>query len=114
MTNDTGFISTAGIVDKVEAKRNGAGDVLRLSVIVRVETDYAQTYYSENKHVDEIMLSLPVDSRVNPGDVASVTVAFQSPFGDRFRPALEVSNGDDDDVLDVMVEDGMIDEAKEG
>ena len=111
MSPDSGFLSRAGIVDRVEAVRNSAGDVIRLNVKVRAETEYQQTYYRDNKHVDEIVFSLAVDSQVNPGDVVSIQMQFASPFGDRFRPALEASTGDDD-ALEVMVEDGMVEEAK--
>jgi hypothetical protein len=69
--------------------------------------------YGGNVTFDPILI-LPVDSGVNPGDVAVINVAFQSPFGQRFQPALEAStNGEeDDDVLDVMVEDSLIADAK--
>lgn len=109
MTNETGFVSRPGIIDKVRAVRK-AGEVVRLDVMVRVETEFAQSYYSDDKHVDEMSFSMPADSQVNPGDVVSINMQFASPFGERFQPALEASTTDDDDVLEVEVEAGMIEE----
>jgi len=110
---ETGYLTRAGIVDRVEAVRK-SGEVLRLNVKVRVETEYSTQYYNDDKHIDEMVFSLPVDSGVNPGDLVSISMQFANPIGQRFQPALEASTVDedeDDDVLEVMVEDGMIEEA---
>lgn len=109
MTN-TGQIYTVGIVDRVSAKRNNAGEVLRLETTVRIETKFETTYYGQDYQVDELVLSLPVDAQVNPGDVVAISMLFESPTTARFQPALEASNGDEDE-LEVMVEDGMVEEA---
>lgn len=110
-TEETGFVSRPGIVDKVHARRKG-GDVVRLDVMVRVQTEFPQTYYTDEAHVDEMMFSMPPDSRVNPGDVVSINMQFAAPFGQRFKPALEASTSDDD-VLEVEVEAGLIEDSKE-
>lgn len=94
---ETGFIVRAGIVDKVEAVRNNSGEVLRLALKVRAETEYQEIYYSDKKHVDEISVSVPVDAGINPGDLVSITMTFANPVGQRFAPALEVSNDNDED-----------------
>ena len=119
---ETGYLSRAGIVDRVEAVRNNAGEVLRLNLKVRAETEFQQLYYKNEKHVDELTFSVPVDSGINPGDLVAISMQFANPIGQRFVPALEAStvededddfdDDEDDDVLEVMVEEGLIEEVK--
>jgi len=77
-----------------------------------------QTSSSNARHVDEIDMAFPLDAIVRPGDMVAFRVQIVSPVVEstRFRPALEASfteAHDLDDVLDVMVEDGMIAEDDE-
>lgn len=86
-------ISRVGIVDSVSARRHG-GEVKHLRVRVRVEADVPSAEWvasGETKvQIDEISLSLPVESGVNPGDIVVLSASFKSPFGERFQPALEI------------------------
>ena len=89
-------ISRVGIVDKVEAVRQKK-EVVRLDVTIRVETMLASIHYGEDLHTDHYKVAMPPDSPVNPGDIVAVSFEFQSPFRQRFVPALDVSNGDDEE-----------------
>ena len=101
------FVARVGIVDRVAAYRI-RDEVTYLAVTVRFETPFKGSSYSDEKKVDNVEIAMPPDSGVNPGDVVSLSLGFKSPFGQRFNLALEATNGEeDDDVLEVMVEDGM-------
>lgn len=106
-------ISRAGIIDGVTARRkNDGNEVVSLGVKVRFDTYLNKTYnYGEQKtEVDEVMFSMPPNSNVNPGDVVVMTLDFKSPFGQRFVPALTMSDENPADVLD---EDMLADEAND-
>ena len=105
---ESGWVNRPGVVEGVEAVRQGK-EVLYLKTKLRFETEFKTAYYSDDNKVDEISIALPVDAAVNPGDVVALQIQFANPLGQRFVPALEVST--DEDVLDVMVEDGLIEEA---
>ncbi|GAF70568.1 unnamed protein product [marine sediment metagenome] len=103
------YIRRAGIVKGVTAKEYG-GEYRHLSVQVSFETQEPTAGWqsgSGEKKVDEFNFTLPIGSPVNPGDVAVVTMEFESPFGQRFKPALEVGVENPADVLD---EDMLADE----
>ena len=71
-----------------------------------------QSGSGNNRHTDEIDMAFPLDAQVRPGDMVAFRVQIVSPVVEstRFRPALEATFAEagNDDVLDVMVEDGMI------
>jgi len=98
MNVDFDYYNQTGIVDKVRAVRNNAGEVLRLDVTIRVETGLDTTSYGQDQHVDEVTVGMPVDANVNPGDVVSLALHFTNPFGQRFQPALEVGESDEEEV----------------
>jgi len=90
-------IERAGIVEGVKARRKNT-EVVSLAVTVRFETMLVDSYAYGNTETqtDEVIFSLPPDSGVNPGDVVVMSLAMKSPFGQRFVPALTVSNEEDD------------------
>jgi len=104
-----------GIVDKVRAVRvNGEVNHLEATIHIKLGDEYKGTYGGEVTM--ELAVRLPVRSNVNPGHVVQASFTFMDPFGQRFNPALEMGQDEDDggdDVLDVMVENSMIDEANE-
>jgi hypothetical protein len=103
------YENVAGTVDKVRAIRSNKDEVLRLEVTVHIPTEFTNTYYGTENVTDDIVFSVPADSSVNPGDLAIINIIFASANGQRFQPALEVGKSDED-VLEVNVEDGMIEE----
>ena len=66
----------------------------------------------DKKHVDEIDIAVPLDAQIRVGDLVVIEIEIRSPWVEeqRFRGALEVG---EPDVLEVMVEDGMIEEAND-
>ena len=101
------YIRRAGIVKGVTAKEY-QGQYKYLAIEVAFETEEEVAYYSNSdKKVDEFMFTLPLGSPVNPGDVAVVTMEFEKPFGQRFKPALEVSNPADELDEDLLAEDAV-------
>jgi hypothetical protein len=104
------YENVAGTVDKVRAVRSNSDEVTRLEVTVHIPTEFANTYYGTQNVTDDIVFSVPADSSVNPGDLAVINMIFADPRGQRFQPALEMAKADDEDVLEVNVEDGMIEE----
>lgn len=87
----TEYLYQVGIVDGVKAIRKDK-TVLRLEATVRIETEYETSYYGDEPQIDTVLVSLPVDSGVNPGDIATVSMSFVSPDVQRFVPALEVGS----------------------
>ena len=86
-----------------------------LEVTVKAPTDlplaaWQSSSSDNNRHVDQFEIALPLDMQVRPGDVVALHVQISNPFveSNRFRPALEVG---EPDAIDVMVEEGMIEEA---
>lgn len=119
------YVGLTGIVDKVRAIRsNDEVRYLEATVHVSMSEEYVGTY--GGKVTVDLSIPLPITTEINPGDVCQVSLDFVAPFGHRFQPALEVGedhgvevlDDDDDgepvgvaDVLEVMVEDGMIEES---
>lgn len=85
-------IIRVGIVDGVKARRK-SGEVLSLAITVRFETELQSIYnYGDDKvEIDDVQFSVPATSGINPGDLVTLDVRFQSPEGQRFQPALEAS-----------------------
>lgn len=110
---ETTYLGFNGIVDKVRAVRaRGEVSYLEATVHVKMGEDYKGAY-GDTVTMD-LPIPLPVTSDVNPGDVAQVNLSFANPFGHRFVGALTVGSEPDEldeDALEVMVEDGMIDDA---
>lgn len=81
-----------GIVDGVRARRK-SGEVKSLAITARFETDLDTIYnYGDDRvEVDNIEFSVPASSGINPGDLVTLDIRFQSPEGQRFQPALEAS-----------------------
>ena len=92
---------------------------IKVSIKAPTELPLAQwqSGSGNNRHVDEIDLALALDAQVRPGDMVAIRVQIVSPVVEstRFRPALEATFAEagNDDVLDVMVEQGMADEDEE-
>lgn len=87
-----------------------------LEVTVKAPTElpvaaWQSSSSDNNRHVDQFDIALPLDMQVRPGDVVALHVQISNPFveSNRFRPALEVGEPE----LEVMVEDGMIEEAND-
>ena len=98
-------IDRAGIVEGVKARRKNT-EVVSLAVTVRFETMLVDSYaYSDDTVVDEVVFSVPPNSGVNPGDVVVMSLGFKSPFGQRFVPALTMSDELDDVDEDYDEED---------
>lgn len=87
-----------GIVDKVRAVRNSSEEVLYLEVTIRVTFPDVKGRYGDTVTSD-IVIPMPVSTEVNPGHAAAIDMVFMDPFGQRFKPALEVSN--DEEAVDV-------------
>ena len=116
----TTYVGFNGIVDKVRAvRRRGEVSYVEATVHIKMGEDYKGTY-GDSVTLD-LAVPLPVTTEVNPGDVVSVNFSFVNPFGRRFVGALTVGNeeeteteeGHGTEVLEVMVEDGMVNESKE-
>ena len=90
MSEKFDLYSEAGIVDKVRAIRNNAGEVLRLDTTVRIVTPLETTNYGQETNIDEITIGMPVDAGVNPGDIVAVRLHITSPSDRRFQQALDV------------------------
>ena len=105
------YENMAGTVDKVRAIRSNKDEVLRLEVTVHIPTVFDNPYYGSDKVADDIIMSVPFDSDVNPGDLAVLSISFGSPQGQRFQAALEASNGDDNGVEILVGEDEDDEEA---
>ena len=120
--NQGSTINLAGTIDKVRAIRHNE-EVTYLVATVHVafnkDDGFVGTYGGEVT----ADLDIPIDIRsgINPGDLVVLTMGVVPPHTQRFVPALEVGDPevdedadvfdvDDDDVLDVMVEDGMKEE----
>ena len=88
-----------GIVDRVRAvRRNDEVQYLEASIHIKMgEEDSGQ--YGGEVTID-LPVPLPTTTQVNPGDVVSVQMQFVNPFGQRFMPALEVSQENPADVID--------------
>ena len=113
-TARSSFTQLGGIIDKVRAVRGNDDEVLYVEATIHVKMgdDYKGVYGYDVS--TELVLPLPVTTEVNPGDVAEVTFSTRNPFGQRFVGALTVGNEDEDeDALDVMVEDGMVEEVSD-
>jgi hypothetical protein len=96
--SESTIVSRVGIVDAVAARRD-SGEVKYLVASVRFETEIEDEYsYSDKKRVDNVDIAVPVAAGVNPGDVVELHVQFISPFGQRFQPALTVSESDEETV----------------
>ena len=87
-----------------------------LQVEIKSPTDLPlaawQSASTDKKHVDEIDIAVPLDAQIRVGDLVAIEIDIRSPWVEeqRFRGALEVG---EPDVLEVMVEDGMIEEAND-
>lgn len=104
------YVVLSGIVDKVRAIRGGSQDDVRYieaTVHIKMDEDYESPY--GGKVTVDLPIPLPITTEINPGDVANVTISTQNPFGRRFVGALTVGN--EEEPLEVMVEQGMIEEA---
>lgn len=130
-------VTRQGMVKTVTVKEyEDEAKHIRVSIKVPTKLPIAGWQSSSNKqtrHVDEVDIAFPLDVQVRPGDLVAIRVEITDPYTEtqRFRPALEVGkdydvevldddDDDDDDepvgvadVLEVMVEAGMEDEAKE-
>ncbi len=93
MNPDT-VITRIGIIDGVKAMRKGK-EVKHLVAKMRFETDLEGAYYGDDDKVDEIEVSFPVSSGINPGDLIELTVRVTSPTTARFVPALTVGADDE-------------------
>lgn len=87
-------VKQAGIVDTVRAVRDNEDNVMYL--IAGVHMDFDKEYKNQygtlvTKEWEQV---LPIDSGVNPGDVVTMVVSFNNPFGQRFQPALDVGGPD--------------------
>lgn len=89
-----------------------------LRVSIKSPTDLPLAAWSSassgvTRHVDEFDIALPLNAHVRPGDLVAFRVQITQPYNEeqRFQLALDVGQ-DDDDVLEVNVEDGMIEEVK--
>ena len=90
-------IERAGIVEGVKARRKDS-EVVNLAVTVRFEAMLRDSYaYGENTVVDEIVFTVAPNSGITPGDVVVMPLGSRSPIGQRFVPALTVSNEEEDD-----------------
>jgi hypothetical protein len=87
-------IKQAGIVDTVRAVRSTTDEVMYLVAGIHMDFDqeYVNQYGSlQTREWDQI---LPVNSEINPGDVVTMVVSFNRPFGERFQLALDVGGPD--------------------
>jgi len=101
-------IILSGIVDKVRAVRRSSSDeVLYLEATIHVKMD-EDTYHGQygGAVTTELAIPVPVETSINPGDVAAINIETVNPFGQRFKPALEVGN-----PADELDEDMLADEA---
>jgi len=101
-----------GIVDKVRAvRRNDEVQYLEASVHLKFDEDDYQGQYGGTVTAD-LAIPLPATTKVNPGDVVAVHMQFVNPFGQRFVPALEVSEPDelDEDDPSVVSHDSDLDD----
>ncbi len=92
----TSYLLT-GIVEGVKAHRID-GEVENLTATLRfVRSDYKANKWDKENMVDIVIVSLPPDSPVNAGEAVIMSLAFASPEGQRFAPALPVGSVSDDD-----------------
>jgi hypothetical protein len=89
----TAYLDLTGIVDRVEAKRRKSGDieeVYALEATIRVEfgEDY-KVQYSDTA-VRNYPVLLPPTTKVNPGDVVTISFGVARPRGQRFQLALDI------------------------
>lgn len=85
-----------GIVKGVEAQKYH-GEFKNVAVKVEMESRQPKAEYSSDPSEtkkDIFVLSLPLDTTVNPGDLVQMDVVFTNPIRqrDRFAPALEASS----------------------
>ena len=92
----TSYILT-GIVEGIKAHRID-GEVENLIATLRfVREDYRTDKWDKSNKVDMVNVSLPPDSPVNAGEAVIMSLAFASPEGQRFAPALTVGSASDYD-----------------
>ena len=100
------IISLGGIVDKVRAIRRSSGDrvlYLEATVHVKMDEDIFEGQYG-GAVTTELAIPVPVNTTINPGDVATIHIQTVNPFGQRFAPALEVGNPADELDEDMLAE----------
>lgn len=100
-------INLAGVIDKVRAIRKDE-QVQYLIATVHVAFDKDDGFVGSYGGQVTADLDIPIDVRsgINPGDLVVLTMGVVPPHTQRFVPALEVGEPDED-VLDVMVEESM-------
>lgn len=109
-------IQRAGIVKSVRVRdyENEAKFlVVEIKNLTTLPKAQWQSSSDDSLHVEEFSIVMPLDAQVRVGDLCHTTVIIDAPFTEaqRFRPALEVGEPiEDDDVLEVMVEEGMKDD----
>ncbi len=92
----TSYLLT-GIVEGIKAHRID-GEVENLVATLRFERkEYRTDKWDKSNKVDMVNVSLPPDSPVNAGEAVIMSLAFASPEGQRFAPALTVGASDYDD-----------------
>ena len=92
-------ISRTGIVDEVKAIRHN-DVVTSLQAAINFKTELRDSYQysnSDSLQVDKIVVTMSALAEVNPGDLCQLDIIIQSPFTQRFQPALEVGSDDDDE-----------------
>ena len=90
------FIRRAGIVKGVQARKHKQEFVnMRVDLEFKTEERVAGYVYDDaDKQIDDMIVTLPIGTPVNPGDAVVITMEFVSPLGQRFKPALEVGTQD--------------------
>lgn len=97
-----------GIVDKVRAvRRQDEVQYLEATVHLSMGEEYHGQY--GDKVTSDMLVPLPINTTVNPGDVVAISMHFENPFHKRFQPALEVG----ENPADVMNEDILVGEGDE-
>lgn len=95
----TAYLDLTGIVDRVEAKRRNVDDVATgrsfeevyaLEATIRVDFGEEYVIKYNDKGVRNYPVLLPPTTKVNPGDVVTISFGVARPQGQRFQLALEI------------------------
>jgi len=100
-------LSRTGIIDEVKAIRHD-DVVTSLQATIRFDTGMRDSYqYSRASaiQVDRLIVTFPVLTGINPGDLVNFDMTIQSPTAQRFMPALEAGVVEDDDVAYIVTAD---------
>ena len=78
-------------------RRSSSDEVLYLEATIHVKMD-EDIYHSQygGAVTTELAIPVPVETSINPGDVAAINIETVNPFGQRFKPALDIGNPADE------------------